>query len=157
MRKEIERKFLVKGNFGSLIDSSVKIIQGYLSTDPERSVRVRTHGSKGFLTIKGQVDITGTTRTEWEKEIPLNDAKQLLNLCKPYLIEKTRHFIKEESGLVFEVDQYAGMNEGLVMAELELPSIEYAFIKPGWLGIEVTGQAHYYNASLTERPYSSWK
>ena len=146
---EIERKFLVKGDFKAYADSSVDIAQGYLSSVPERTVRVRTWDDKGFLTIKGKSNASGMSRFEWEKEIPLDEAKQLLDLCEPTIITKTRYFVPEKSGLTYEVDIFHGAHHGLVMAELELPSENADFDKPEWLGEEVTGDARYYNSYLS--------
>lgn len=154
---EIERKFLVTGDFQNDSVSSMKISQGYLSSVPERTVRVRILGDKGFLTVKGIGDETGTSRFEWEKEISLEDASKLLNLCEPGIIEKVRYFIPEGTGLVFEVDAFYGENEGLTIAEIELPDLSYEFEKPNWLGEEVTGIQKYYNASLRKCPYKKWK
>lgn len=148
---EIERKFLVKGDFKALAESSVNIAQGYLSSVPERTVRVRIWGDKGFLTIKGKSNASGMSRFEWEKEIPQEEAKQLLGLCQPTIIEKTRYFVPEKSGLTYEVDIFHGAHEGLVMAELELPSEDTVFDTPEWLGEEVTGDVRYYNSYLSSK------
>jgi adenylate cyclase len=157
MAQEIERKFRVSGDFKSFATSFERITQGYLSSVPERSVRIRRTGEKAFITIKGIGNESGTSRFEWEKEISLKDATALLKLCEPGIIDKTRYFIQEKSGLVFEVDEFFGDNEGLVIAEIELPDESYAFDRPDWLGEEVTGQVKYYNASLIKRPYNTWE
>ena len=148
--KELERKFLVKGDFKALSESCVAISQGYLSSVPERTVRVRIWGDKGFLTIKGKSNASGMSRFEWEKEIPLEEAKELLSLCEPSIIEKTRYFVPEKSGLKYEVDIFHGVHDGLVMAELELPSENAIFDTPSWLGEEVTGDVRYYNSYLSK-------
>lgn len=147
---EIERKFLVKGDFKPFATSCISISQGYLSTEPERTVRVRTWNKKGFITIKGKSNESGMSRFEWEKEIDLEEAQQLLQLCLPVIIEKKRYLIPEKSGLVFEVDEFFGAHNGLVMAEIELPQEDALFIKPEWLGEEVTGDVHYYNSYLSK-------
>lgn len=156
MTKEIERKFLVKGDFKEHTIKSYKIAQGYLSAVPERTVRVRIRDQQGFVTVKGVGNASGTTRFEWEKEIPLNDAENLLLLCEPTIIEKTRHIVPANENLYFEVDEFFGKNEGLIIAEIELPHENSAFTKPSWLGEEVTGQQNYYNASLSKNPFSNW-
>ncbi len=157
MAQEIERKFLVKGDFKPYVTKSTRIIQGYLSSVPERTVRVRIKGDKGFLTIKGIGSKSGASRFEWEKEIPVEEAKQLLEICEPGVIDKTRYIVPAGDGLVFEVDEFYGDNEGLVVAEIELPSEDYPFEKPDWLGEEVTGDVRYYNSMLMKNPYKNWK
>ena len=158
MAQEIERKFLVAGNYKSEAYASVRITQGYLSRVPERVVRVRIKGDKGFITIKGTTNDTGLSRFEWEKEIPLADAQSLLKLAEPGVIDKTRHLIKNTDGRhIWEVDEFHGDNECLVMAEIELESENDLFDKPSWLGKEVTGDKRYYNAYLSENPYRLWK
>lgn len=157
MAQEIERKFLVAGDYKSEAYASVRITQGYLSRVPERVVRVRIKGDKGFITIKGTTNDTGLSRFEWEKEIPLADAQSLLKLAEPGVIDKTRHLIKNTDGRhIWEVDEFHGDNEGLVMAEIELESENDLFDKPSWLGKEVTGDKRYYNAYLSENPYKTW-
>lgn len=157
MAQEIERKFLVAGDYKSEVYASVRITQGYLSRVPERVVRVRIKGDKGFITIKGTTNDTGLSRFEWEKEIPLADAQSLLKLAEPGVIDKTRHLIKNTDGRhIWEVDEFHGDNEGLVMAEIELESENDLFDKPSWLGKEVTGDKRYYNAYLSEKPYKTW-
>lgn len=151
--EEIERKFLVKGDFKAFSESHVEIAQGYLSSVPERTVRVRLWGEKGVLTIKGKSSENGMSRFEWEKEIPVGEAKQLLILCEEIVIEKTRYLVPEKSGLTYEVDVFHGANDGLVMAEIELPSENASFEKPSWLGEEVTGQPEYYNSYLSKKPF----
>jgi adenylate cyclase len=154
--QEIERKFLVAGDFKKQAVKSHKIVQGFLSTVPERTVRVRIRDHQGFITIKGIGNASGTTRFEWEKEIPVNDAENLLLLCEPTVIEKIRHIVPANDKLYFEVDEFFGENEGLIIAEIELPHENTEFKKPSWLGEEVTGQLQYYNASLAKKPFSNW-
>ncbi len=156
MAHEIERKFLVKGDFKQEVRQKFDITQGYLSSVPERTVRVRIKGDKGFLTIKGKGNETGATRFEWEIEIPVEQAKELLNLCEPHLIQKTRYLLNSGSHL-FEVDEFYGENKGLVIAEIELLSEDEDFEKPAWLGEEVTGVARYYNAMLSKHPWLHWR
>ena len=155
MAQEIERKFLIDGEFKKNIDKSVRIVQGYLSSAPERTVRIRIKGEKGFLTIKGIGDESGASRYEWESEISVQDAEDLLKICEPGVIDKTRHIIKVDKH-IFEVDEFYGDNEGLILAEIELSSIDEKFKKPEWLGKEVTGMVKYYNAMLKKNPYKNW-
>lgn len=157
MAQEIERKFLVKGDFKPFVTKSTRITQGYLSSVPERTVRVRIKGDKGFLTIKGIGNTSGASRFEWEKEIPVDEAKSLLEICEPGVIDKTRYIVPEASGLKFEVDEFYGANDGLTVAEIELPSENHPFTKPVWLGEEVTGDIKYFNSMLMKNPYKSWK
>ena len=156
MAQEIERKFLVKGDFKGEAYKSIHIIQGYLCSDPERTVRIRVNGESGYITIKGKGSETGVSRYEWEKEIPLDEAHDLLELCEPGVIDKTRYLVPNGL-LTFEVDVFHGENEGLVMAEIELPSENTSFGRPDWLGEEVTGDSRYYNAMLVKHPYTTWK
>jgi adenylate cyclase len=154
---EIERKFLVTSDaFKKEAFSQKRITQGYLSTVPERTVRVRTKGDQAFLTIKGASNETGMSRFEWEKEIPVEDAKKLLLLCEKGVIDKTRFEIKVGKHL-YEVDEFYGDNQGLIMAEIELQSETESFEKPNWLGKEVTNDSRYYNAYLSKNPYTDWK
>ena len=155
MSKEIERKFLVRGDFKSQAFRSERIMQGYLSSVPERTVRVRIKGNEGFLTIKGQSNASGLTRYEWEKEIPVDEARELLQLSEPGMIDKTRYFVQVGKH-VFEVDEFYGENEGLILAEIELQSEDEPFEKPEWLGKEVTGDPRYYNAMLSKKPYKKY-
>jgi CYTH domain-containing protein len=155
MNIEIERKFLVEGDFRPDVVSSTSIVQGYLSLDPERTVRVRITSNQGCLTIKGPPDSTGSIRYEWERKISLEQARELMVLCLPGKIEKTRYRVNFSS-CCFEVDEFLGANHGLVVAEIELSDVDQAFERPGWLGAEVTGQARYYNSALTQSPFSSW-
>lgn len=155
MAQEIERKFLVNGEFKSLAYQSVRIIQGYLCSVPERTVRVRIREEQGFITIKGKSDSDGLSRYEWEKQITVEDARELLQLCEPGVIDKTRYLVGVGNH-VFEVDEFYGENEGLVLAEVELKSKDEPFERPGWLGAEVTGDLRYYNGMLSKRPYKLW-
>jgi adenylate cyclase len=156
MSQEIERKFLVKGNFKPDAVKEIRIIQGYLSSVPERTVRVRVKGAKGFLTIKGIGNASGASRYEWEKEIPVNEAEELLQICEPGVIDKVRHLVKAGKH-TYEVDEFFGENQGLIIAEVELSSEEEAFDKPAWLGEEVTGYTRYYNSMLMKNPFKQWK
>lgn len=153
---EIERKFLVASNaFKSDALRKNHIAQGYLNSEPERTVRVRIKGEKGFLTIKGQSSETGISRFEWEKEIPITEAKELLLLCEKGVIEKTRYEIQLGQHL-FEVDEFHRENEGLIIAEVELQSESEIFEKPLWLGQEVTRDPRYFNSYLSKHPFKSW-
>ena len=156
MTREIERKFLVSGDFKKHVLKSHKIAQGFLSTVPERTVRVRIRDHQGFITVKGIGNASGTTRFEWEKEIPVKEAENLLLLCEPTIIEKTRHIVPANDNLYFEVDEFLGENKGLLIAEIELPKENSEFVKPSWLGEEVTGQLKYYNAMLAKKPFKEW-
>ena len=154
---EIERKFLVRTDaFKSEASSTWRIRQGFLNTHPERAVRIRIKGETGFLTIKGISDKEGTTRFEWEKEIPKEEAEELLSICEEGIIDKTRYEILSGDHL-FEVDEFYGMNEGLIIAEVELSSKNEAFKRPEWLGKEVTGDIRYYNSQLSKHPFKTWK
>ena len=154
MPQEIERKFLVKGEGWRLAARGTPYRQGYLSTVPERSVRVRLIRDKGYLTVKGIT--VGATRAEYEYEIPAVEAGEMLdNLCERPLIEKTRYRL-EHHGLTWEVDEFDGDNAGLIIAEVELDHEDQAITLPDWVGKEVTGDRRYYNASLIADPYSSW-
>lgn len=155
MAQEIERKFLVKGEFKKDAFKQTRITQGYLSSVPERTVRVRTKGTQGFITIKGIGSASGASRYEWEKEIPVSEVEALLQICEPGVIDKTRYQVK--SGIhTFEVDEFYGENQGLVVAEVELSAEDEAFVKPNWLGEEVTGNAKYYNSMLMKNPFTKW-
>ena len=156
MAQEIERKFLLKGDFKPFVTKATRITQGYLSSVPERTVRVRIKGDKGFITIKGIGNTSGASRFEWEKEIPVEEVKSLLELCEPGIIDKTRYIVPEASGLKFEVDEFYGDNEGLTVAEIELPTEDHPFSKPDWLGEEVTGDVKYFNSMLMKNPYKNW-
>ncbi len=155
MAQEIERKFLVKGDFMPLVSKSSRVTQGYLCSVPERAVRVRVKGDKGFLTIKGIGNQEGTKRYEWEKEIPVTEAQELMQICEPGVIDKTRHLVKQGNH-TFEVDEFYGENQGLILAEIELGSEDESFEKPDWLGEEVTGDVKYYNVMLMKNPFTTW-
>lgn len=155
MAQEIERKFRVAGEFKDLAVKQVRITQGYLSSVPERTVRVRVKGEKGFLTIKGIGNASGASRYEWEKEISVEEAQQLLEICEPGVIDKTRFLVKAGEH-TYEVDEFYGENEGLTVAEVELNAEDEAFEKPEWLGDEVTGDVKYYNSMLMKNPYTKW-
>lgn len=158
MALEIERKFLVKGEFKKYAFSSSRITQGYICADSGRTVRVRIRDNKGYLTIKGPSDQAGLGRFEWEKEITLEDAKELMTLARTGFIDKTRYLIRNADGVhTWEVDEFYGDNEGLIMAEVELRSEDDSFEKPEWLGEEVTGDRRYYNSHLTVNPYKNWR
>ncbi|HOI00743.1 MAG TPA: CYTH domain-containing protein [Bacteroidales bacterium] len=155
MAQEIERKFLVKGDFKSHATRSARIIQGYLSSVPERTVRVRVKGDKGFITVKGIGNASGVSRYEWEMEIPRSEAEELLAICEPGVIDKTR-FLVESGPHTFEVDEFYGANEGLVVAEIELSAETEEFERPDWLGEEVTGDVRYLNSVLVKHPFTTW-
>ena len=155
MSQEIERKFLVVGEYKTQAFAQSRIIQGYISSARGRTVRVRIRDGKGYLTIKGASNASGTSRYEWEKEITLNEAEELLQLCEPGVIDKIRYLVKSGKH-TFEVDEFHGENEGLVMAEIELETENENFTKPAWLDKEVTGDNRYYNAMLTKYPYTKW-
>ncbi|MCY2686413.1 CYTH domain-containing protein [Salinimicrobium sp. TH3] len=156
--QEIERKFLIldSPNFREDAFSRTRIVQGYLNSAPERTVRVRIRGDKGFLTIKGKSSSDGLSRYEWEREIPLFEAEELLKLSEPRKIEKYRYEIKVENH-TFEVDEFLGENEGLLMAEVELNNETEEIKKPLWLGKEVTGDQRYYNSYLSKFPFKEWQ
>ncbi|MFC2766844.1 MAG: CYTH domain-containing protein [Prevotella sp.] len=155
MAQEIERKFLVKGDFKSEAFKATRITQGYLCSVPERTVRVRVKGDKGFITIKGIGNESGASRFEWEKEIPVAEVQDLLKLCEPGIIDKTRYLVKAGE-FTFEVDEFYGENEGLTVAEVEVPDENALFERPEWLGEEVTGDKRYYNSMLMKNPYKNW-
>ena len=155
MGKEIERKYLVKGSEFKNLAKGVSYRQGYLSTVKERTVRVRTIDDKGYLTIKGIT--VGATRVEYEYEIPASEANDMLsNLCEKPLIEKNRYKISH-AGLTWEVDEFFGDNDGLVVAEVELESEDQKIELPSWVGEEVTSDVRYFNSNLTKNPYKNWK
>lgn len=156
MALEIERKFLVCGDFKSKAFSSSRICQGYICSGNGRTVRVRIRDEKGFLTIKGPSDVKGMSRYEFETEIALSDAKELMKLCEPGVIDKTRYLVQAGQH-VFEVDEFYGDNEGLVVAEVELGSEDEAYERPDFIGREVTGDRKYYNAQLRTNPYKNWE
>ena len=147
MASETERKFLVKGDFIHLAVKKTEIIQAYFSSDPDRTIRLRIAGNKALLGIKSKPKGKSITRGEWEYEIPLADAKELMEVCLPGKIEKTRYNVPAGKH-VFEVDVFHGKNDGLVIAEIELESESERFVKPDWIGEEVTGKPEYYNVNL---------
>ena len=156
MNKEIERKFLVKGKFKNFAVKSYKIVQAYISSVPERSVRIRIKGNRAFLTIKGIKNKSGITGFEFEKEITLKEGEQLLKICEKGIINKTRYIIpfgKHD----YEVDEFNDDNKGLIIAEIELNYETETFKKPDWLGTEVTGDNRFYNVYLVNNPYKSWE
>lgn len=152
---EIERKFLVCGDFRSGAVSSTRIRQAYINSEGGRTVRVRIRDDKAYLTIKGPSLDGGLSRFEWEIEIPLADAEQLMRLRVTPLVDKRRYLVPF-GGHTFEVDEFYGDNEGLVMAEVELASVDEAFERPDWLGAEVTGDRRYYNSHLARHPFKEW-
>lgn len=155
MPQEIERKFLVTGEYKTEAYAHSRIVQGYICSARGRTVRVRIRDGKGYLTIKGASNASGTSRYEWEKELPLGEAEELLKLCEPGVIDKTRYLVRCGRH-TFEVDEFYGENEGLVVAEVELTSEDEAFDKPHFIGKEVTGDIRYYNSQLMRHPYTTW-
>lgn len=156
MSVEIERKFLVTNSAfkeESYQDNYLK--QGYLNSDKSRTVRIRITDNNAFITIKGKSNKAGTTRFEWEKEIHKNEAEELLLLCEKSIIEK-RRFLVKQGNHIFEIDEFYGENQGLIVAEIELNSESEYFEKPKWLGKEVTGDIKYYNSSLSKNPFNNW-
>lgn len=156
MAQEIERKFLVKDDsFKQQAYHFSRIAQGYICSARGRTVRVRIRDEKGYLTIKGPAGVKGLSRYEWEKEIPLEEAQELMKLCEPGLIDKTRFLVKSGKH-IFEVDEFYGENEGLIIAEVELNSEDETYEKPDFVGEEVTGDVRYYNSFLMRTPFKSW-
>ena len=155
---EIERKFLVTGPFKDKAYDATRIQQGYIASGRGRTVRVRVRGDRGYLTIKGPSNLAGLARFEWEREISLTDARELMGICEPGIIDKTRYLVKSPDGRhVGEVDEFYGENEGLVMAEIELNSEDESYAKPDFIGREVTGDRRFYNSHLRQNPYKLWK
>jgi CYTH domain-containing protein len=153
---EIERKYLVKSlDFIQEAKSMKRITQGFLNTNPKRTVRVRISDKEAFLTVKGISNETGTTRMEWEQNIDVSDAQELLKICEPGTIDKTRYEVIYNNYL-FEVDVFHGENEGLIIAEIELSREDESFAKPLWLGKEVTGENRYYNSQLSKISFNKW-
>ncbi|MBM3116447.1 CYTH domain-containing protein [Jeongeupia naejangsanensis] len=153
MAIEIERKFLLASDgWRDAVHRSTRIAQGYLCTDPERTVRVRLKGDAGFLTIKGKNQ--GIARAEFEYPVPADDAAAMLALC-PNVLDKTRHLVSVET-MLWEIDEFHGDNAGLVVAEIELPSVDATFVRPDWLGAEVSADPRYFNSALSEKPYCRW-
>ncbi len=155
MNIEIERKFLVSEEFRKHISKSTPIKQGYLNTDAERTVRVRTKGDKAFITIKGKSSSDGLERFEWEKEISPYDAFELLNLCEDHIIDKIRHEVVFKKH-TFEIDEFLGKNEGLILAEVELNDKNEKVNLPTWITEEVTGKSCYYNSYISNTPFKNW-
>ena len=156
MSIEIERKFLVKNlDFKNESNQKNYIMQGYLNSNKNRAVRIRISNASGFITVKGKSNTEGTTRYEWEKEIPISEAKQLLLLCESGIIEKHRYLIKKGKH-TFEVDEFLGDNLGLIVAEIELNSENETFERPNWLDKEVTGELKYYNSNISKLPFKDW-
>ncbi|MEZ0388384.1 MAG: CYTH domain-containing protein [Verrucomicrobium sp.] len=153
MGVEIERKFLVKSDAWREGPTGTLYRQGYLSRDKDRTVRVRQAGAQGFLTIKG--GRSGLSRSEFEYPIPLADAQEMLTLCLPPLIEKTRH-LRTHQGFLWEIDEFHGENAGLIVAEIELPAEDTPFEKPAWVGADVSHDPRYFNSRLAEHPFSQW-
>ena len=155
MATEIERKFLVTGDLSRQVISAQRIVQGYICSQPGRTVRVRIRGEEGFLTIKGASDEKGLSRYEFEQKIPLADAEELLKLCEPGAIDKMRNLVPAGKH-TWEIDVFHGENEGLILAEIELASEDEPFERPDWIGQEVSGDRRYYNSMLTKHPYKQW-
>lgn len=156
MAQEIERKFLVKDDsYRTQAYGSSRIKQGYICSTRGRTVRIRIRDQRGYITIKGASDAEGVSRYEWEQEIALHDAEELMKLCEPGRIDKTRYLVKCGSH-TFEVDEFYGENEGLVVAEVELHAPDEPYDRPSFLGEEVTGQTKYYNSFLMKEPYTRW-
>lgn len=156
MATEIERKFLVNSNdYKETAHKKNYIKQGFLNSNKERVVRVRIKDDTGFLTIKGPSNKKGISRYEWEKEINLTEAQELFELCEKGIIEKYRYLVKVENHL-FEVDEFLGDNDGLIIAEVELNSENETFTKPNWLATEVSGEERYYNSNLSKFPFKNW-
>ena len=156
MATEIERKFLVAGDFRSEATGKTRIVQGYICSEKGRTVRVRILGDKGYLTVKGASSPSGLSRYEFESEVPLEDAEQMLRLCEPGAIDKERYLVPCGQH-TWEVDVFHGSNEGLILAEIELSAEDEPFERPAWLGKEVSGDRRYYNSMLMSTPYCSFK
>ena len=155
---ETERKFLVVGDFKSQSYNATRIQQGYIASNKGRTVRVRIRGDKGYLTIKGPSGLKGITRYEFDTEIPLDDARELMEICEPGIIDKTRYLVKSPDGRhTWEIDEFYGDNEGLVLAEIELSHESEDFQKPDFIGREVTGDRRFYNSHMRSYPYRLWK
>lgn len=155
---ETERKFLVVGDFKSQSYNATRIQQGYIASNNGRTVRVRIRGDKGYLTIKGPSGLKGITRYEFDTEIPLDDARELMEICEPGIIDKTRYLVKSPDGRhIWEIDEFYGDNEGLVLAEVELSHESEEFLKPDFIGREVTGDRRFYNSHMRSYPFKLWK
>ena len=155
MGQEIERKFLVNGDFKSQAYAQSHIVQGYICSARGRTVRVRIRDDRGYLTIKGASADKGLSRYEWEKEIPLAEAEELMKLCEPGVIDKTRYLVRSGHH-IFEVDEFYGDNEGLILAEVELSAPDETYEKPSFIGREVTGDIRFYNSHLMKYPFKAW-
>ena len=155
MKKEIERKFLIKGDFMPYVSSATRIEQGYVAKSDELTLCIRTRDDKGFLTIKGRSNALGMSRSEWEYEIPVEEARELLKYSRG-TISKTRYIVPVGEH-IFEIDRFYGANEGLVIAEVELTSEDEEYPHPEWLGEEVTGDRRYYNSQLLKHPFTTWE
>ena len=157
MHFEIERKFLVVGEFKNHAYNHTHIQQGYIASGNGRTVRVRIRDDKGYLTIKGPSGKEGLSRYEFEREIPLQDAQDLMQICEPGIIDKTRYLVKSPDGIhIWEVDEFHGDNDGLIMAEIELGAEDEAFQKPDFIGREVTGDRRFYNSHMRKNPFKLW-
>ena len=156
MATEIERKFLVKGEFRGEAIGKTRIVQGYICSDKGRTVRVRICGDKGYLTVKGAASASGLSRYEFEREVPLEDAEQMFRLCEQGAIDKERYLVPYGQH-TWEVDVFHGPNEGLILAEIELSAEDEPFERPAWLGKEVSGDRRYYNSMLMRNPYCTFK
>ena len=155
---ETERKFLVVGEFKSQSYNATRIQQGYIASNTGRTVRVRIRGDKGYLTIKGPSGLKGITRYEFDTEIPLDDARELMEICEPGIIDKTRYLVKSPDGRhTWEIDEFYGDNDGLVLAEVELSHESEEFQKPEFIGREVTGDRRFYNSHMRSYPFKLWK
>ncbi len=155
---ETERKFLVVGDFKSQSYNATRIQQGYIASNNGRTVRVRIRGDKGYLTIKGPSGLKGITRYEFDTEIPLDDARELMEICEPGIIDKTRYLVKSPDGRhTWEIDEFYGDNEGLVLAEVELCHESEEFQKLDFIGREVTGDRRFYNSHMRSYPFKLWK
>ena len=158
MHYEIERKFLVVGEFKNQAYNHTHIQQGYIASGNGRTVRVRIRDDKGYLTIKGPSGKEGISRYEFEREIPLQDAQDLMRICEPGIIDKTRYLVKSPDGIhTWEVDEFHGDNDGLIMAEIELGSEDEAYQKPAFIGREVTGDRRFYNSHMRLNPFKLWR
>lgn len=155
MATEIERKFLVVGEFKHLAHNRTHIEQGYFLTEPGKTVRIRIRDDKAYLTIKGPSDKAGLARYEFETEVSIEDGRELMKLCMPGKVQKDRWLI-ENGKHTIEVDEFFGDNEGLVMAEIELSDENEEYVKPAFLGKEVTGDKRFYNKYMLRRPYKLW-
>ncbi|MBO7142289.1 MAG: CYTH domain-containing protein, partial [Bacteroidales bacterium] len=148
-------KYIVNGEYKHLATSSTYIVQGYIFSNPQKSVRVRLKGDRGYITVKSTISDTNVTRNEWEYPIPASEVNELLRICEPSLIEKTRYIVYYKNQTI-EIDEFYGKNEGLQLAEVELSFENQQFDKPPFLGREVTGDVKFLNSNLSQRPFSEW-